>query len=54
LHGIVTAREYDEMGERFEAEEARRFGEGGFEKIVAEVADIEEALGVRDLARFTP
>jgi hemerythrin-like domain-containing protein len=54
LHGIVTAREYDEMGERFEAEETRRFGEGGFDKIVAEVAEIEKALGVDDLARYTP
>lgn len=45
---------YRELGEQFEAEEHRRFGEGGFEKNVAEVAALEEALGIADLAKFTP
>ncbi len=44
----------DELGEAFEDEEHRRFGERGFESIVAEVATIEASLGIADLAQFTP
>lgn len=51
---LVAAREYDELGERFEDEEHRRFGARGFEGIVDEVAAIERELGIDDLARFTP
>jgi hemerythrin-like domain-containing protein len=54
LHTIVTAKEYDEMGDVFEDKEKDLFGEGGFEKIVDEVAAIEKAFGLDDLASFTP
>jgi hypothetical protein len=30
------------------------FGEGGFDKMVGQVAAIEKKLGIYDLARFTP
>lgn len=30
------------------------FGDDGFEKIVAEVAQLEQTLGIYDLAQFTP
>jgi hypothetical protein len=30
------------------------FGEHGFEKIVAQVAEIEKSLGIYDLSQFTP
>jgi len=43
-----------ELGEKFEDEEHARFGEEGFEKTVAEVARLEAAFGIADLASFTP
>ncbi len=54
LRGIVSPVEYDAMGEAFEREEHRLFGEDGFEKVVDEVARLERQLGIEDLAQFTP
>jgi hemerythrin-like domain-containing protein len=54
LHRIVPAREIEELGEKFEKEEDRLFGEGGFNKTVDQVAAIEKQLGIYDLSRFTP
>ncbi len=54
LHGIMTAKEYDAMGDRFEDREQELFGKNGFERIVGEVAELEKALGIEDLAQFTP
>jgi hemerythrin-like domain-containing protein len=54
LHSIVSRNEYDSLGEQFEDEEHKRFGEDGFEKMVDKVADIEKELGIYDLAQFTP
>lgn len=51
---IVSAREYDAMGDQFEDDERKRFGEGGFEQIVAQVAAIERDVGIYDLAAATP
>ena len=42
------------MAEMFEDEEHRRFGQAGFEGVVAKVADIEKSLGIYDLSQFTP
>jgi hemerythrin-like domain-containing protein len=54
LRSIVSPHEFDAMGEDFEREERHKFGEDGFERYVAEVATLEQALGIHDLARFTP
>jgi hemerythrin-like domain-containing protein len=54
LHKIVPARRLKELGEQFEKEEDRLFGEEGFEKTVEQVAAIEKQLGIYDLAPFTP
>jgi len=54
LPRIVTANEYDALGDEFEDEEHRLFGEEGFEKMVDRVAGIEKRLGIYDLAQFTP
>jgi hemerythrin-like domain-containing protein len=54
LHHVVPAKRLKDLGERFEKEEDRLFGEEGFEKAVAEVAAIEKQLGIYDLAGFTP
>jgi len=45
---------YRELGEQLEDEEHAHFGEQGFEKVVAEVATLEQALGIDDLTRVTP
>jgi hemerythrin-like domain-containing protein len=51
---VVGGAAYRELGEQFEHQEHERFGEGGFASVVSEVADLERALGIHDLARFTP
>jgi hypothetical protein len=53
LHKIVPARRLQELGEQFEKEEARLFGEEGFEKTVDQVAGIDKQLGIYDLSQFT-
>ncbi len=53
FRSLVSAKEYDELGEKFEAKEHELFGEDGFQKIVNEVADLEKALGIYELAQFT-
>lgn len=54
LHKIVSAKRIKELGEQFEKEEDRLFGEEGFEKIVEQVGVIEKQLGIYELAQFTP
>lgn len=54
LRTIVSDKEFHDLGEEFEEREERLFGEGGFEKIVAQVADLEKKLGIYELAKFTP
>jgi hemerythrin-like domain-containing protein len=51
---IVGRAGYRELGEQFEEKEHALFGEHGFENTVAEVAELEAALGIGDLAKFTP
>ncbi|WP_437589266.1 hemerythrin domain-containing protein [Sorangium sp. So ce1000] len=54
LRALVSAKAYADLGEQFEEMEHRMLGEAGFEKAVAEVAELEAALGIADLASFTP
>jgi hemerythrin-like domain-containing protein len=54
LHEIVSPHEYGALGEDFEKKELELFGEKGYEKMVDKVAGIEQALGIYDLARFSP
>jgi hemerythrin-like domain-containing protein len=54
LHKIVSAKQLKDLGEQFEKEEDRLFGDEGFEKTVDQVAAIEKRLGIYDLAQFTP
>lgn len=51
---LVSQHEYDSLGEDFEKNEHRLFGEDGFDTIVDKVADIEKSLGIYDLSQFTP
>jgi hemerythrin-like domain-containing protein len=54
LRTIVSAKEFDSLGEEFEEKEEKLFGEGGFERVVAQVAELEKTLGIYELAQFTP
>jgi hypothetical protein len=51
---LLGEREYDKLGDIFEDREHQLFGERGFEGKVDEVLRIEQALGIADLAQFTP
>lgn len=51
---LVSQHEYDSLGEEFEDNEHKRFGEDGFETMVNKVAGIEKQLGIYELAQFTP
>lgn len=54
FRSVVGRAAYHELGDQFEEQEHARFGEHGFENTVAEVAQLEAALGIADLASFTP
>jgi hemerythrin-like domain-containing protein len=54
FRGIVSAHEFDSLGEDFEKKEDQLFGDDGFFKIVDRVAQIEKELGIYDLTQFTP
>jgi hemerythrin-like domain-containing protein len=54
LHMVWPGNEFRRMGEVFEREEDRLFGEQGFEKVVQRVAAIEKKLGIYDINQFTP
>ena len=54
LRELVRGKEYDDLGEEFEDKEHALFGEHGFENMIAEVAKLEQSLGIHDLALFTP
>ncbi|VBB08268.1 Hypothetical protein LUCI_3539 [Lucifera butyrica] len=51
---LVNPDRFYQLGQKFEEIEEQRFGENGFENIVNCIAQIEEALGIHDLSRFTP
>jgi hemerythrin-like domain-containing protein len=54
FRSVVGGSAYRELGEQFEDQEHARFGKDGFEKTVAEIAQLEASLGIGDLTRFTP
>jgi hemerythrin-like domain-containing protein len=49
-----TEAELDKLGDQFEDQEHKLLGSGGFEGSLKEVGDLERALGIHDLAKFTP
>jgi len=51
---IVSAHEYDALGDDFEKKEDELFGDEGFFKVVDQVAQLEKKLGIYELAQFTP
>ena len=51
---LYTEAELDRLGDRFESQEHKLLGGGGFEGSLKEVGDLEKALGIHDLSKFTP
>ena len=49
----LTAGQLDEMNEKFEEIEHQQFGQDGFGDAVRQIADVEDSLGLTDLAQFT-
>jgi hemerythrin-like domain-containing protein len=54
LRKIISGHEFDSLSEEFEKEEHKKFGEKGFESMLANVAGIEKELGIYELSNFTP
>jgi hemerythrin-like domain-containing protein len=54
LRGLVGKHAYEELGDQFEDKEKQMLGDRGFEHAVEEVAKLEQAFGLDDLARLTP
>ncbi|RKG78422.1 hemerythrin domain-containing protein [Corallococcus sp. CA049B] len=54
FRNLFDEKQFKELGERFEAQEHRQLGSDGFENALKEVAQLERALGIHELARFTP
>jgi hemerythrin-like domain-containing protein len=54
LRDIVSGHEFDAIGEEMEKREHEHFGEDGFERAVAQVAELEKRVGLYDLTQFTP
>jgi hemerythrin-like domain-containing protein len=50
----ITLKEYDQLGELFEDREHELFGKEGFDGIIAKISELEKALGLYDLSKFTP
>jgi hemerythrin-like domain-containing protein len=53
LRDIVGA-DWADLGEQFEQNEGRTIGEGGLERALAQVVEVERAFGLDALSTFTP
>jgi hemerythrin-like domain-containing protein len=49
----MTAKQLDEMGDKFEDIEHEQFGEDGYEDAVKQIGEIESSLGIADISQFT-
>src|SRR5437660_3706598 len=49
----MTSKQLDEMNDKFEDIEHEQFGEDGFEDAVKQISEIENSLGLSDIAQFT-
>ena len=54
LRSIVSAHEFDAMGDDMEDQEKKHLGDDGFEKTAAHIAELERQVGIADLRQFTP
>ena len=53
IRALVGGKAYAELGEAFEDKEHAILGDHGFERAVEEVAKLERAFGLEDLAKLT-
>jgi hemerythrin-like domain-containing protein len=51
---MFSEAELAKLGDKFEDQEHKLLGGGGFEGSLREVGDLEKTLGIHDLAKFTP
>jgi hemerythrin-like domain-containing protein len=51
--GTMTAKQLDEMNDKFEDIEHEQLGEDGFEDAVKQISAIETSLGLADISQFT-
>jgi hemerythrin-like domain-containing protein len=51
---LYSEAELARLGDRFEDQEHKLLGGGGFEGSLKDVGDLEKALGIHDLGKFTP
>ena len=49
----LSEHQLHEMGDKFEDIERRTFGKDGFDDAVKQIGEIEQALGLADIAQFT-
>jgi hemerythrin-like domain-containing protein len=49
----IGKKAVDEMGEKFEGVEKKQFGGDGFDMAVKQIGEIEQALGLSNIAQFT-
>jgi hemerythrin-like domain-containing protein len=49
----LTAKQLDEIGDKFEEIEQQQFGKDGYEDAVKQIGEIEVTLGLSDLGQFT-
>jgi hemerythrin-like domain-containing protein len=49
----MTAKQLDEMNDKFEDIEHEQFGEDGFEDAVKQISAVESSLGLADISQFT-
>jgi hypothetical protein len=54
LRHLVTAEEYAEIGDEMAKRERQKIGADGFEKTAKQVAEVEQVIGIEDIAVFTP
>ena len=53
LRTVISSKQVEAFGACMEADEKQVLGVEGFEKAVAEVASLEQTLGIYDLVQFT-
>jgi hemerythrin-like domain-containing protein len=53
FHSLFTEEEFDKLGDQFEEKEHQLLGSAGFEGTVERVAQLEKALGIYELSKFT-
>ena len=51
---LITAEEYDKLGDTFEEIEHEQFGEDGFNDAVKQIGEIEASVGLADISKLTP